>query len=134
MFGLFFLLATTAGAADPQFTKLEEGEPAPWSGRLFNDAAVTKFIVEDKFKIEQCNIMTSYELSKQSAELNLEHQKSIIHLQTQINILEEKINLRDSRIKSLEKLKKPPNAFLWSVVGFAVGAGITVGITYSVNQ
>ena len=133
MFGLFFLIAVAA-ADDPKFTKLEAGQPAPWSGRLFNDAAVAKFIIEDKYKIEQCDIMMTYELSKQSSTLNLEYQKKEIELQTQKDILEEKVRLRDDRIKSLEKLKKPPNSFLWSAAGFVVGAGITVGITYAVNQ
>ena len=135
MFGLFFLLGVTfAAEPEPQFTKLKKGEVAPWDGRLFNDAAVAKFIVEDKYKIEQCNIITSYELNKQAANLNLEHQKIIIDHETQIKILEEKVKLRDDRIKSLEKLKKPPNAFLWSVGGFVIGSAVTVGITYAVNQ
>ena len=135
MFGLFFLLGVTfAAEPEPQFTKLKKGEVAPWDGRLFNDAAVAKFIVEDKYKIEQCNIITKYELEKQSANLSLQHQKITIDYQTQIKILEEKVNLRDDRIKSLEKIKKPPNAFLWTAGGFIVGSAITVGITYAVNQ
>ena len=135
MFGLFFLLGVTfAAEPEPQFTKLKKGEVAPWDGRLFNDAAVAKFIVEDKYKIEQCNIVTTYELEKLAANLNLEHQKATIDYQTQIKILEEKVNLRDDRIKSLEKLKKPTDGFLWAVGGFIVGSGITVGITYAVNQ
>ena len=135
MFGLFFLLGVAfAAEPEPQFTKLKKGEVAPWNGRLFNDAAVAKFIVEDKYKIEQCNIITSYELNKQAANLNLAHQKITIDNQTQIKNLQEKVKLRDDRIKELEKIKKPPNAFLWTAAGFLVGAGTTVGITYAVNQ
>ena len=133
MLSLFFLLAT-ATAADPQFTKLKEGDPAPWDGRLFNDEAVAKFLVEDKFKIEQCEIQTTYELNKLRADLDLKHTKSLIELETEIKIMEQKVELRDQRIQSLEKLKTPPNAFLWSAVGFIAGAGVTVGITYAVNQ
>ena len=48
--------------------------------------------------------------------------------------LKEKKEMLELRIKSLEKLKKPPNAFLWSVGGFIVGSAVTVGITYAVNQ
>jgi hypothetical protein len=133
MFGLFFVLAT-ATAADPQFTKLKEGDIAPWAGRLFNDEAVAKFLVEDKFKIEQCNIQTSYELNILKSQLDLEYTKKSIDLQTQLAILNQKVTLRDERIKSLEKLKTPPNAFLWTAAGFVIGSGITVGITYAVNQ
>ena len=104
MFSLIFLLAT-ATSADPQFTKLKEGEPAPWDGRLFNDEAVAKLVVENKFKIEECNIQTNYELNKLRAELDLEHSKNLIELEAQVKILEAKVDLRDDRIKNLEKLK-----------------------------
>lgn len=134
MFSLLFLLTAVVTAADPQFTKLKEGEQAPWDGRLFNDEAVAKFLIEDKFKVEQCNIQTSYELSKLKSSLELDHAKLMIESQTKIAILDQKVELRDQRIKSLEKLKTPPNAFLWSAIGFVVGAGATVGITYAVNQ
>ena len=89
MFSLFFLLSTAA--AEPQFTSLAEGEPAPWAGRLFNDEAVARFLVEDKYKVEQCDIVTSYQLQMQSAQLDLAHQKNVIDLQTQIKIFEEKV-------------------------------------------
>tara|TARA_Y100000593_G_C4202600_1_gene282642 strand:+ start:220 stop:618 length:399 start_codon:yes stop_codon:yes gene_type:complete len=132
MFSLFFLLGVAS--AEPEFTKLEKGEPAPWAGRLFNDEAVAKFIVEDKFKIEQCEIQTMYEVQKLKSSLDLEYSKKIIELESQITVLDQKVILRDDRIKNLEKIKTPPNAFLWATAGFITGAGITVGITYAVNQ
>tara|TARA_X000001388_G_C2194897_1_gene108979 strand:+ start:116 stop:517 length:402 start_codon:yes stop_codon:yes gene_type:complete len=133
MFGLFFLL-TAAIAADPQFTKLEKGEPAPWSGRLFNDEAVAKFIVDDKYKVEQCNIQIEYEVSKSNLNLSLDHQKQMIELQTKNQILSDKITLRNDRIKELENLKTPPNPFWYTLGGILVGSGVTIGITYAVNQ
>ncbi len=132
MFSLFFLLAT-AIAADPQFTKLEKGEVAPWSGRLFNDEAVAKFIIDDKYKIEQCNIQIEYELSKQRSELNLNYQKELITLQTENKILIDKLNLRDERIEGLEALKTPHNPFWYAVGGIVIGSGITIGIAHAVN-
>ena len=132
MFSLFFLLST-ATAADPQFTKLKEGEVAPWDGRLFNDAAVAKFVVEDKFKVEQCEIQTSYELQKLEAKLDLSHQKALIDMETQNQILTQKVELRDQRIKDLENLKDPPNPFWYVTSGFVLGAGATIGIVYAVK-
>jgi len=132
MFSLYFLLINAY--AEPQFTKLKEGEVAPWDGRLFNDAAVSKLIVTDKFKVEECNIQIEYSLSKQNAELSLDHKRAQIDLDTQIKILEDKVSLRDDRIKSLEILKTPPNHLWYTTAGILIGSGITIGITYSVNQ
>ena len=48
--------------ADPQFVTLEEGEAAPFAGRLLNDEAIAKISVEDTFKVEQCNLQINYAL------------------------------------------------------------------------
>ena len=70
---LGFLLMTSFAYADPQFVKLEEGESAPFTGRLFNDEAVTKLVVEDKFKVEQCDLQIDYEKKKLEALHNLDY-------------------------------------------------------------
>lgn len=132
MFSLFLFL-NLAFAEEPQFTTLQEGEVAPWTGRLFNDAAVAKFIVSDKYKIEQCNIEIEYAVSKKSIELDLDYQKKIIDLETQNKILNEKVLLRDERIKGLERLKTPPDPFWYVAGGFLVGAATTIGIAHAVN-
>ena len=132
MFGLFFLLSFAN--AEPEFTKLEKGQPAPWPGRLFNDEAVAKFIIDDKYKIEQCNIQIEYEVSKKTAELDLLYSKKMFDLQAQNRILADRVTLRDDRIKELEKLKTPHNPFWYALGGIVVGSGITIGITYAVNQ
>jgi hypothetical protein len=132
MFILYFLLMSSS-AADPLFAKIKEGEVAPWSGRIFNDEAVTQFIVNDKFKVEQCNIQIEYEVQKSKAYLELEHQKKILSLETQNQILNDKILLRDNRIHRLESLKTPPNPFWYTVGGILIGTSMTIGIAHAVN-
>ena len=131
MFSLFFLLSN--GYAEPQFTKLSEGETAPWAGRLFNDEAVAKFIVEDRLKVDQCEIQTEYALKQAAAFINLDHQLEIINIQTEAEILKQKVALRDERIQDLEKIKSPPNSFLYATVGFIFGASATIGIVHAVK-
>ncbi len=133
MFGLFFLLLTSA-KADPQFTALDQGEAAPFAGRLFNDEAVTKFVIEDKFKVEQCNLQIEYEKKKLEALHQYEIDKVRIELKSQVAILENKVSLRDDRIQDLEKLSKPIKPIYYLLGGFVVGSGATIGITYAVNQ
>jgi hypothetical protein len=132
MFGLLFLL--NSAIAEPQFTKLIEGEAAPWAGRLFNDEAVVKFIVEDRLKVDQCEIQTSYSLEILRAELDLKNKKELISLNTDMSVLEQKVLLRNDRITELERLKTPPNQFWYTTTGFLVGSAVTIVITYSVNQ
>ena len=133
MFVFYFLLLSIS-SADPMFTKIEKGELAPWSGRLFNDEAVSQFIVNDKLKVEQCNIQIDYEVQKSKAYLDLNYQKKIIELTTHNQILNDKVLLRDNRIQNLETLKTPPNPFWYTIGGILVGSSITIGITYAVNQ
>lgn len=133
MFVFYFLLLSIS-SADPMFTKIEKGESAPWTGRLFNDEAVSQFIVNDKLKVEQCNIQIDYEVQKSKAYLDLNYQKKIIELTTHNQILNDKVLLRDNRIQNLETLKTPPNPFWYTIGGILVGSSITIGITYAVNQ
>ena len=91
---LGFLLSALC-FADPQFVSLQEGEVAPFSGRLLNDEAIAKIGVEDAFKVEQCNLQINYALQKQKLELELEFEKAKIILETDKRILQEKVKLRD---------------------------------------
>ena len=131
MLGLLFI---SLAFAEPQFTTLAEGEQAPFPGRLFNDEAVTKLIIEDKFKVEQCDLQIAYEKKKLKALHEYDIDIARIELNSQIKILENKVELREQRIKDLEKLSKPIKPVYYIVGGFLVGTGATIGITYAVNQ
>ena len=131
MLGLLFI---SLASAEPHFTTLAEGEQAPFAGRLFNDEAVTKLIVEDKFKVEQCNLQIDYEKKKLEALHQYDIDKVRIELNSQIKILENKVDLREQRIHELERLSKPIKPIYYIAGGFLVGAGATIGITYAVNQ
>ena len=121
----FFLMALA-------FAEPEKGQEAPFSGRLLNDEAIVKLAVEDKFKLQQCDLQIDYEKQKLSALNNLELEKTKIDLSAQINILDQKVLLRDKRIEELEKLSKPIKPILYVSAGFLVGAGTTIGILYAV--
>ena len=137
---LFLLLSGFAYADDnksedsskPKFVQLEEGEQAPFSGRLLNDAAIIKIGIQDKFKVEQCQIEIDYQASKLKSVHNLELQKQTIDLTTDIKILESKVNLRDERIQALEKANKPSDKVWMMALGYVVGAGTTIAVLYAV--
>lgn len=129
---LGFLL-TAICFADPQFVVLQEGEAAPFSGRLLNDEAIAKIGVEDAFKVEQCNLQINYALEKQKLELELKFEKEKIALETDKKILQEKVKLRDETIKQLQDLRKPWPPVFYASGGFFVGAATTIAILYAVN-
>jgi hypothetical protein len=120
--------------ADPQFAVLEEGEPAPFAGRLLNDEAVVKLSIEDQFKVQQCEIQIDYEQQKLQALHSYEVEKLKIKLESDIQVLENKIALREERIKDLQKLTKPTRPIVLITTGFVVGTVTTIATTYAVNQ
>lgn len=128
---LCFLLASIA-FAEPQFTDMKLGEPAPFDGKLLNNEAIIKLAVEDKFKVEQCDLQISYEKQKLETIHTFELEKVKIDLETDIKILEEKVLLRDQRINDIKSLSKPTKPILYVAGGFIVGAGSTIAILYAV--
>jgi hypothetical protein len=120
--------------ADPQFAALEEGEPAPFAGRLLNDEAIVKISIEDQFKAQQCEIQIEYEKQKLEALHSYELEKLKIKLESDNAILKNKIELRDERIKDLQKLTKPTRPIILITSGFIIGTASTIATTYAVNQ
>ena len=115
---LFFFLVGLANA-EPQFSELQKGDPAPFTGRILNDEAITKLLVEDQFKVQQCDLQITYSL-------DYEYKQEKITFATDLKILDAKLKLRDQRIKELEKLKSPRSPFLNAALGFVAGATTTV--------
>ena len=128
-----FLLAWSSaanGADEAKFTNLKQGEPAPFDGRLFNDPAVSKLIVDYQFKNLECKLRVDFEVGQAIAEeryrYDLLYAKSEADNQRFIDI----IDIRDEHIKSLEKYVKPSNAHWWTIGGFAIGSATAIGIMY----
>jgi len=128
------ILLATLCFAEPQFTALEKGESAPFSGRLLNDEAIVKISVEDQFKAQQCEIQIDYEKQKLQALHVYELEKLKIKLESDIYVLENKITLREERIQDLQKLTKPTRPIILITSGFVIGTASTIAITYAVNQ
>jgi len=128
------LLLSALSFADPQFAALEEGAPAPFAGRLLNDEAIVKISIEDQFKAQQCEIQIDYEKQKLQALHVYELEKLKIRLESDNEILKNKIELRDERIKDLQKLTKPTRPIILITSGFVIGTASTIAITYAVNQ
>ena len=131
---LGFLLAwsPTAHADEPKFIPLEEGQPAPFSGRLFNNAAVSKFIIEDRMKVEQCGIQIEYEVGKANAASKYRYDLLYAQSEASDQRLNEVLSIRDEEIKFLRKSYEPSKNHWWLAAGVVIGAGASIGIMYAV--
>jgi len=119
---------------DLRITELALGEKAPFAGILLTPDSLTKIENDNKLKILFLENQHSFDL--QRLQLRLDAETALRSSERQLH--EDIFQSQLKRIESLEELainKRPdwvlPVAILTS---FVVGAGVTVGITYAVNQ
>ncbi len=133
MIALVLLLTmSTAYGEEPTFTAIKKGEPAPFSGRLLNDAAVSQFIIQDKMKVEQCNIQIEYELAKQKAALKYDYDLLSVKCEADDQRLQDMVTIKEDEIKFLRKSYAPSKNHWWLAGGVVIGAASSIGIMYAV--
>tara|TARA_Y100000593_G_scaffold87361_1_gene167692 strand:+ start:1409 stop:1846 length:438 start_codon:yes stop_codon:yes gene_type:complete len=124
--------AIEANVPEGQFTIVEEGNPALFSGVLFNDISVAYILADKKFNEEEVQLQIGFALHKQ----RLKHQREINSLHLEYDILQEQTDLlifeRDKHISTLqEQLAKKPNSYkltsaLKSVIIIALASYIAI--------
>ena len=129
---LLFLLSTAL--AEPLMVHLEEGEAAPFHGRLMNDEAVANIIAGREMSVEQCEIQKELALSLTKAELQLQIDYLNAELETETAKNATLLELRDQEISSLRKEIKP-NKTMWAFFGgFLLASGTSLGTYYAVRK
>jgi hypothetical protein len=135
---IFSAFIGTATANDGKFTFIQEDEPSPFVGTLFDPEATARLIANNKFLKEEYSLKLGFELSRQEKEFNLKLDQLQITLDTEKERFEAMINLKDTEIEQLNKIiaKKPgSSAMIWGIIGgFVAGAASTVAIVHSVNK
>ena len=119
---------------DLRITELAQGDRAPFAGILLTPDSLTKIENDAKLKISLLENTHKFDLQKLQLQIDSEKALRLSERQMHEEIFQSQIR----RIESLEQIainKRPdwvlPVAILTS---FVVGAGVTVGITYAVNQ
>ena len=133
LLGLLLSYPSVAFAEDPKFTEVKEGQPAPFDGRLLNDAAISKLIIENRFKVDQCDIQIDYEVSKAKTKDQYKYDLLLARSEADDMRLNDMIVIRDDHIKELQKHIKPSNKHWWLGGGFVIGAGSAIAIMYAVT-
>tara|TARA_A100001391_G_scaffold160172_1_gene118776 strand:+ start:121 stop:513 length:393 start_codon:yes stop_codon:yes gene_type:complete len=130
---MILLLCSLAFGQIPEYTFVEAGEPAPFSGRLFNDAASQLIADELADCTERCQIEMDYQigliLSKKQQEMD--ELKSNHKYETEV--LKSKVKTQQERIEDLEKLKTPPKRQFWFITGLVSGIALTISIAKAVE-
>tara|TARA_R110002074_G_scaffold364642_1_gene538141 strand:- start:395 stop:784 length:390 start_codon:yes stop_codon:yes gene_type:complete len=129
---MIFLLSL-AFADIPEYTYIEIGEPAPFSGRLFNDEASQLIADQIADATEACQIQMDYQIgmvlakkNEQIAEIKSEHKY-------EQEVLASRIEEQLERIEKLEALKTPAKKQLWFSLGLVSGIAITISIAKAVQ-
>ena len=125
-------------ASDGKFTFVQEGEPSPFVGTVFDPSATARLLANNKFMKEEYDLRLGFELAKKQKEFDLKYEQLHITLDIEMKKCETLITIKDKEIEQLNKIiaKKPgKNALVWGIVGgFAAGIATTVGIVYAVNK
>ena len=128
-FILFLLIASpVAHADDPEFAVLKQGEVAPFSGRLLNDAAIAKLIVDKKFEGKECELRVSYEVDLMKAHEKYQYDILSATCEADDMRLNELITIREDENKYLRDQIKPSRGGWWLAGGFITGVATAIGI------
>lgn len=135
LMGALLTWSSAANGEDkkPKFSNIKQGEVAPFDGRLFNDAAVSKIIVDNQFQNLECKLRVDFEIGQVRAEEQYKYDIFYAKSEADNQKYQEIINIRDQHIKSLEKYVRPSNAHWWAIGGFTIGAGAAIGIMYAIT-
>ncbi|MAL59495.1 MAG: hypothetical protein CMC14_05545 [Flavobacteriaceae bacterium] len=131
---MIIFLLSLALAEGPTYSFLNEGEPAPFKGVLLNDIAMKEMVVEDKLKVESCQIEIDYHVGRANAEKQLQYDLLKAETTAEIDKMNDFILLRDNRIADLEKQVKPQRPFWWMFGGFVLGTTSAIATFYSVKD
>ena len=129
---MIFLLSL-AFADAPEYTYLEAGMEAPFSGRLFNDTASQLLADKIADATDRCHIEMDYQIGVALAEKEQEIRKLKSQHKFKTQTLEAEIESLEIRIEGLEDLKTPPKKKFWFSFGLITGVGITIAIANAVN-
>ena len=129
---MIFLLSL-AFADVPEYTYLERGMEAPFSGRLFNDTASQMLAYQVANATDRCLIELDYQVGVALAEKEQEIKKLKSEHKYDKDLLEAEVQALETRIEGLEKLKTPPKKKFWFSFGLISGIGITIAIANAVN-
>jgi hypothetical protein len=130
--------AAPAFAQDaPRYTHLDEAEPAPFAGTLFNPSATAQLLADNQYSFEECDLRVEYEIARTTANMQFQ----IDSLQISYDSLDERHNLlmdiKNDEIDTYRELalEQPnKNNHWWMAGGVVAGIGLTLGTLFAASE
>ncbi len=130
---LFVLMVSFAFASEPAFTTLKKGQKAPFDGRLFNDEAVSKLIVDNRLKAEQCGIEIKFHTKRAIEREKYNYNLLSAKCEAADQYTKDILTIKEDEITNLRKLVKPNRNIWWLSGGFVAGVGTSIAIMHAVK-
>ena len=138
------ILPTAAYADEPppaeeeKVVTIKQGDPAPFTGTLFNTPAAARLMIELEFTQATCKVETDRQLGLLRSELQLQIDLCSARNEALALRHQEILLIKNDQIDFLEKQFKPRPWYQTTefgiVIGVVLGIGITVGAGYALGQ
>ena len=120
--------------AEEKYTELQQGEPAPYAGVLLSKEAVAKIYADQEAEIAKLKAEHEYQLNTVKLSDNTKYDLLDMRYKLDVEMYQAMIQNRDNAIKKFPVYSEGYKSD-WSMIGgFILGAGITVGIVYSIDK
>ena len=123
---------------EEKVTTIKKGDPAPFTGTLFNTPAAARLMVDLEFTQQTCKVETDRQLGLLSADLQLKIDLCAARNQALSLQLTELTQIKDDQIRFLEGQLKPRPWYETTEFGIAIGVilgvAVTVGAGYALGQ
>ena len=119
-------------------SQLRKGQHAPFAGVLLSDEAAARLFADIKFSERECQLRLSRELKINTLQLTSQIDALKLRLDIETTRSIGLLQVRDERIKFLEKNWRPTPWYesgeFWFAMGVVGGILITVGSAYAIGQ
>lgn len=117
---------------------ITQGQPAPFTGTLFNTTAAARLMVDLEFTQQTCKVETDRQLGLLRSELQLQIDLCTARSESLQLRHTEILQIKNDQIEFLERQLKPrpwyESTEFGIAVGVVLGVAITVGAGYALGQ
>jgi hypothetical protein len=131
---MFLLLLSLLGNAEEKYTDLKEGDTAPFAGKLLTNEALAKILSQHQLELDQCKISGESKLEEKALETQFKYDLLENKFLLTSDMYEAMIENRDDVIQKTPAFKQGIKTDWAFIGGIIVGAGITIGIAYSLDS